>query len=347
MEGSTMARRSGEALELARFEELLGRAERLRPSGMKFAELRELGGLYRRQSVQLARLRERADDPDAERYLNALAVRAYTLLYGNRPRRMLSAADMERLAGSLVGAWPALRVSVALLLMGVFLGASLASRDLQAVWTLMPGSMGYTPTMLEELANSEEAQGRFLERSASSVGENALFGSSLFSHNTNVGLLALAAGMLAGIPSVVLQLYNGLIVGAFASIFVGGPWSIDFLAWILPHGIPEFTAISLCAAGGLLLGGAVAAPGKRSRRAALRVAVDSALVLFGVSVVLFLLAALLESFVRESTLGTGERLAIAASMFALLAWGALALGRSARAAGMETSWLSELRQRDA
>jgi uncharacterized membrane protein SpoIIM required for sporulation len=153
--------------------------------------------------------------------------------------------------------------------------------------------------------------------------------------------------MLAGIPTVILQLYNGLVIGAFASIFMGGPWSVDFLAWILPHGIPEFTAISLCVAGGLLLGGAVAAPGRRSRRIALRDAVDSALMLFGVAVPLFFLAAILESFVRESMLGTAARVGIAVAMLVLSASGAVLLRRLSRWKRADSGWLSELRQSDA
>ena len=208
-----IAGRSAETRDAKRFEELLDRSERLRPAGMKFAELRELGVLYRRHLARLTRLRGRGDDPDAERYLNALSVRAYTLLYGNRSRRIARPTEGHRLAHSMARTWPALRVSFALLAMGTFLGASLASHDVQAVWTLLPTSMGYTPVMLEELAISEEVQGRFLERSSESIGRNTLFGSSLFAHNTRVGILALASGMLAGIPTVILQLYNGLVIG--------------------------------------------------------------------------------------------------------------------------------------
>ena len=338
---------SDPAAEARRFEELLDRAERLRVSRISFAELRELGLLYRRGSARLARVRERSDDPDVERHLNALSVRAYTLLYGARSRRATPHGDTDRMLRALARAWPAVRVAFALLVMGIVLGASLASRDLQAVWVLLPGTFGYTPVMLEELGVSEEAREQFLERTSQPLGRNALFGSSLFSHNTRVGLLALATGMLAAVPTVMLQLYNGLVIGAFASVFVGGAQTAQFLAWVLPHGIPELTAVCLCVAGGVMLGGAVAAPGRSTRRRALREAMDSALLLFGIAIPLFFLAAILESFVRESTLGTAARLGIAAGMVALLAAGLLVLRRLSRRPGTEGSWLSELRQTDA
>lgn len=330
--------------DLTIYESLLDSAERLKPSGLRFDELRELGVLYRRHLTHLARLRERGTDPDGVAYLNALSVRAYTLLYGARPQRAASTENARTLADTLARGWAPLRIAFALLAMGTFLGGALTLRDTQVLWTLMPSSMGYTPIMLEELATSATARDQFLERSASDLGAQALFGSSLFAHNTRVGILALAVGVLAGIPTVLLTLYNGLILGAFGSVFVGGGATPEFLAWILPHGIPEFTAISLCAAGGLVSGKAVVAPGRLHRRDALREAMGTALVLFGTAVPLFFIAAILESFVRESMMTTEVRLTIAAAEFAILALGVASVRKLARRRPSDLDWLGELRQ---
>ena len=86
---------------------------------------------------------------------------------------------------------------------------------------------------------------------------------------------------------------------------------------------------------------------RHAQRVALRDASDSALMLFGLSVPLFFLAAILESFVRESMLGTAARLGIAALMFVLLASGAALLRVLARSKSADSSWLSELRHNDA
>src|SRR5207248_1720552 len=81
----------------------------------------------------------------------------------------------------------------------------------------------------------------------------------------------------------------------------------------LPAGAPRLPRPRprACAAAGLCLGGAVARPGRQGRRRALREAVNPALLLFAGSIPLFALAALAESFVRESALGTAPRLGIA------------------------------------
>ena len=343
MQGNQTTRRQR---DLGLYEALLDRAERLRPTKLGFEELRTLGVLYRRHLAYLARLRERDSDPEAIIHLNSLAVRAYTLLYGTRSRRGASTENTERIIETLARGWQPLRIAFTLLFIGTFLGAALSQRDTQALWTVIPSSMGYTPVMLEELAISAREQARFLERTEHGLGEHAIFGSTLFAHNTRVGIMALATGILAGIPTVLLTLYNGLVLGAFGSIFVGGPHTFAFLAWILPHGVPEFSAICLCAAGGLSLGAALVAPGKLHRRRAIRDAMEVALLFFAASLPLFLVAALLESFVRESTLSTAARLAIAAAGVLTLVAGAAWIRSLARVHPDQSDWLAELRQTD-
>src|SRR5438874_844013 len=148
--------------------------------------------------------------------------------------------------------------------------------------------------------------------------------------------------VLERLPDALLHLYAGILLGAFAAIFCRAPLPLDFLAWILPHGIPELTAITLCAAAGLCLGGAVAAPGRQGRRRALREAVNPALLLFAGSIPLFALAALAESFVRESALGTAPRLGIAAVFAAGLVAALLSVRRFSRRVPVDAAWLGEL-----
>jgi uncharacterized membrane protein SpoIIM required for sporulation len=324
-----------------RFEALLGRAEQMRVRGLSFDELRELGALYRHHTAELAAARERGDDPYAIRYLNALCVRAYTALFAGAPRapaRPWRAALRDALGQT----WRVQLLAWALLGSGMALGLALAWNDPAAVHALVPESMGYTRGGLDRLIASPEARREFLAAKETPVGMKTLFGSFLFSHNTRVALLAFATGMLAGVPTVLLQLYNGLVLGAFASMFLHDPWPLSFLAWILPHGIPELTAICLCTAAGLQLGAAVAAPGRRRRATALRDAVPPALVLFGAALPLLAVAALIESFVRESAWGTAPRLAVAAGCLLGTVAVLVATQRAAQAAAVDTGWLREV-----
>jgi uncharacterized membrane protein SpoIIM required for sporulation len=325
--------------DLQRFEVLLDECERLQRTSLPFDTLRDLGRLYRRFAAELARLRQRQYDADAIRHLNALCVRAYTLLYGRHAAERGGVPWWTQVPRWLGQAWPALALSWALLAIGLLLGGVLSWRDSDALHLFVPPELGYDGTALDRLVTLPSARAEFLAREATPAGAKAMFGSYLFVHNTRIGLLALASGMLAGIPTMLLQLYNGMMLGAFASIFLHDAWPLPFLAWILPHAIPELTAISLCCAGGLLLGRAVALPGRGGHKAALRAALHPVLLVVGAAVPLFAAAALIEGFVRESALGSVTRLMIAAVMLASLAGLLQTARRLARRHTVDTSWL--------
>jgi uncharacterized membrane protein SpoIIM required for sporulation len=330
----------------ARFEALLDRCERGRIQTLAFDELAELGRLHRRHLTALARLRQRGLDAATIAHVNGLCLRAHTLLYVPE-RKTFSASrfGLEAVPAAFARTWHAIVLAWLLLAGGTLVGAALVVRDPAAVHTLLPSHMSDSPDRMDALLRSRAARAEFLARRETPAATNAAFGSFLFTHNTRVGLLAFAVGLLAAVPTVLLQLYNGIVIGAFAAIFFRDPLPIDFLAWILPHGVPELTAITLCAAGGLVLGAAVAAPGRRSRAAAVRDAVGPALALVATAVPLLLVAAATESFVRESTLGTAPRLAIATAYAAALGAGLAWIRRLAHRRGGDARWLADLMPR--
>ncbi len=292
-----------------RLEVLLDRCERKRPS---FDELRELARLYRLSSARLAVLRSRASDPDAIRYLNALCVRAYTQLQVPPPREQrVGRFFMADLPATLAAtAWLQVLVAV-VMLAGALVGATIVSENPGTLQAFIPTAM-YSGAQLQRLAESAHARARFLNHQQLAFGIKSVFSAALFVHNTQVGVLAFATGILAGIPTLLLALYNGLTIGAFAWIFSRDPrWPL-FWAWLLPHAIPELLAIALCSTGGLVIAKAVVAPGRRGVGAALRAAGRPAMQLLLVSVPLFVVAAGMESFLRQSMVSTGARFVIAA-----------------------------------
>jgi uncharacterized membrane protein SpoIIM required for sporulation len=329
--------------DTSRFETLLGRHERARRSRLTLDEVRELAVSYRRHLAALARMQEAGDDRAALRHLNALCVRAHTVLYVEPARPGSRWARVRTLFPHVVArTWRAQAAAWTLLIAGLVVGLMLGTRDDAAVHALVPMSMCYGPEEFDRLMTSAEARAAFFERSAVPVASNMAFGSYLFMHNTKVGLLAFATGMLAGVPTLLLLLYNGLMLGGFSAIFVRDAWPIEYLAWILPHGIPELTAITTCGAAGLVLGAAIAMPGRLGMRRAVREAIAPAGLLFGASLPLFALAALTESFVRESLLPTGIRLAIAAAYAALLVWGLWGVRRTAVRERPDARWIDAL-----
>lgn len=295
-----------------RLEALLDDAER---SGgrLSFEDLRELAHLYRLSSAQLAVLRSRGSDPEALRYLNALCVRAYTHLQVAPPRREAQVGQFyfARFPATLAAtAWLQSLVAI-VLLAGALTGATIVAQNPANLYAAIPSAM-YPADDLERLVSSAADRAKFLARTPVAFGIKSVFSASLFVHNTEIGFLSFATGILAGVPTIILVLYNGITLGAFAWIFSrDAAWPI-FWAWLLPHAIPELLAITLCSTAGLLIAKAVLAPGRRGTAVALREAATPALELVAASVPLFVVAAAIESFLRQSSLSTTARFAVAA-----------------------------------
>jgi uncharacterized membrane protein SpoIIM required for sporulation len=105
----------------------------------------------------------------------------------------------------------------------------------------------------------------------------------------------------------------------------------ELLGWSLIHGVTEFLAILLCATAGLMIGGALAFPGRRRRLDALAEAGGIAGRLVVGAIALFFAAALLEAFPRQLIADSNIRWLIAVS--SLFLWGLylLAAGRGGAA----------------
>ncbi len=290
-------------------EQLEALLDRVETGGRKlsFEDTREMARLYRICSARLAVQRSRARDPEAIRYLNALCVRAFTRLQVSPVRKQrlpdFFFADFPRVLAAT--AW--LQAVVAtLMLVGALAGASVVAENPAALYDCIPAAL-YPPGQLQTLVESREARADFLERKPVSFGLKSIFSAALFTHNLSVGVLSFAVGILAGIPTLVLVFYNGLTLGAFAWIFSRDSMWPMFWAWMLPHAIPELLAITMCSTAGLLLGKAVVAPGRQTVADALRAASRPALEMVAAAMPLFVVAAFIESFIRQSTLSSPAR----------------------------------------
>jgi uncharacterized membrane protein SpoIIM required for sporulation len=324
----------------ARLEALLDEAER---SGgqLSFEDLRDLAHLYRLASAQLAVLRSRQHDPEALRYLNALCVRAYTYLQVAPPRREAQFGKFyfARFPATLAATARLQGLVAIVLLAGILTGATIAAQNPANLSAAIPSVM-YPADDLERLVSSAADREKFLARTEMAFGIKSIFSASLFVHNTGIGFLSFATGVLAGVPTIMLVLYNGITLGAFAWIFSrDAAWPI-FWAWLLPHAIPELLAITLCSTAGLLMGKAVLAPGRRGVATALREAATPALELVAASVPLFVVAAAIESFLRQSSLSTAARFAAAAfAVASILGYVWYVHRLAARRSALDLRWL--------
>lgn len=295
------------------WEELAKLVEQVRrsPRSLTPQNLNRLDVLYRRATIHLSQVATRTNDRRLVAYLNDLVASAHALIYLPPKQSVLAGMRdfvFEGFARVLARHWKAHAASAGLLLGGALLAYLLSITDPLSNYALWPREdvrqPGSSPEqLLESLRANRDGGG----------GEKFAFASFLFVHNLKVGLLAMALGVLAGIPTSLLMIYNGMILGVFVAIHLRAGINAEMWAWILPHGVTEIGAIILCGGIGLILGKAIVAPGLATRAEALRQAGrEAGLTMLGVAGMLCF-AAVIESFLRQSHLSTGARLTFAAA----------------------------------
>lgn len=318
----------------AELERLTAEAERRGVTNLPAESLARLPVLYRAAVSSLSVARAISLDANLLAYLESLAARAYLVVYG--VRRSLR----EVLAQFFVRGFPLavrrlrtpLLVAAGVLVLGALLGYGLVAQDSESYYAIVPEGLaaGRTPASSAESLR-EGLYDRGEERAA-----HAAFASFLFAHNTQVGLLAFCVGLLGGLPTLALLLVNGLILGAMAQVHHEKGLALDLWGWLLPHGVPELTAVALCGGAGLALAAALLNPGDRLRADALVEAGRSAGTVIVGAVLMLLVAGLIEGIFRQRVHSVPVRYAVAlAGTLAIGLWMAAPWLRRAPAGARE------------
>jgi uncharacterized membrane protein SpoIIM required for sporulation len=304
-------------------EALLGRVHSggLRALGAK--ELARLPLLYRAALSSLSVARAISLDRNLLEYLESLCTRAYLVVYGVRRHLLEAVSDFfgRRFPQMVRQSWAYVLLGFALLGAGCWTGFALTQADPDRFYAFVDQALvqGRGPT------SSTESLREVLYAKGDTAKMLKSFAMALFTHNAQVGLLAFAVGFAGGIPSALLLFATGLMMGAFAAVYAAHGLAWEFWAWVLPHGVPELTAVVLCGAAGMALGMAVIFPGREERRAGLARRGREAAVLALGALSLFFVAGLIEGIFRQRVHSVELRYAVAGVM-ALLVGSYLLLG---------------------
>jgi uncharacterized membrane protein SpoIIM required for sporulation len=273
-------------------------------------ELQDLPRLYRATLSSLSVARAIALDRNLLLYLEDLSLRAYLVIYG--PQRSWSATARHFLTEGFPQAarqaWPHILAAFLCVLAGSIAGYMLADRDEAWFSTFIPpamaGGRGPGSTRTDLLQH---------ELFAPWPGASESFGlmaSFLFQHNTIVGILSFGLGIFAGIPTIGLLLYQGLVFGSFLCLHAHRGLLLDCIGWVSIHGVTEFGAIIISGAGGLFIAEKLVFPGRLTRADSLALHGETASRLAVGAMLLFLLAAILEGGFRQLVANTSLRLLI-------------------------------------
>ena len=307
-----LAEREPEWREL---ETLLHAAGR-RPERLGGDGVRRLGALYRASAADLAFARRRFPADPVVARLERLVGAGRALVYARSTRRASVVRFLTHGYWRLVAERPFALLAAALLLaLPASLAASWAAVDPAAAAGLIP----------EEAREVTEAPGDWDDLPA---GQQAAFSSYVLTNNVRVAALAFAGGIVVGIPTALVLVFNGVLLGAVGGAMAEAGNLEAFVTLVTAHGVLELSCVVVAGAAGLRLGWAIVDPGRLPRRVSLaREAPRTVALVLGTALWL-VVAAVVEGFRGELTrLGPAAFVAVGLALGALY-WGlVLMLGR--------------------
>ena len=203
-----------------------------RPRSIGAVEIDRLTLLYKKASAHLAYIRTYHPNDEVTRYLNQLVARAHNIAY---QQQSSSLGQLSR-----------------------FFWVHLFSLVHKRIWFIglagllfaIGGISGFAAVMVDPLnLYYVLPEGMAAQIDPSRLGEghdainSPLMSTAIMLNNIKVAFLAFISGITLGVFPVYLLLFNGLLVGALASVYSQADSSYAFWAYILPHGVIELTAI--------------------------------------------------------------------------------------------------------
>jgi uncharacterized membrane protein SpoIIM required for sporulation len=141
----------------------------------------------------------------------------------------------------------------------------------------------------------------------------------IMANNMRVCLIYFILGIFAGVGSVAMMMYNGIMLGAFLQFFTRYDlaWEANLTVWM--HGTLEISAIVIGTAAGITMGRGLLFPGTYTRLQAFQMSARRGVkIMVGVLVMLFFAALIEGNLTRHTELGASRGAFIAINLGAIL-----------------------------
>lgn len=268
------------------FEELL-----LNLGKKKSIKTGEFPVLYRRICHDLNIARANHYNSQLIDRLNKLALQGHQFLY--KPAKF----SFKQLTAFLVFGFPhAIRKEIKLVLVSfiLFFG-SLISIFLYI--KANPGAIHgiIDQGTIETIERTYDPDSETFHRPRGNETDAEMFGFYVF-NNISIDFRTFAGGVLLGVGSLLILLFNSIYIGAISAHIVNIGFSETFFPFVIGHSAFELTALVFAAVAGFRLGWSIIAPGRYSRKQAFKMAAYRVIpVLYG-SVIMTFFAAIIEAF---------------------------------------------------
>ncbi|HEY9810240.1 MAG TPA: stage II sporulation protein M [Halomicronema sp.] len=274
-----------------RLETLLNRVEKKGIKSLQAFEIREMASLYRSVCADLARARTNQVGETIVRDLQSLTSRSYSQIYQGSRRQDWKAVREFYLWGLpavVRQTWVYSAIATAIFLLGALIAWWYAWNDPEFMSLVVPESM------ISQVRDRGELW------MGSILGTEPLASSSIMVNNIGVSFRAVAGGITAGIYTVFILFFNGLLIGAVATLVGQNNLAYPFWAFVFPHGSLELPAIFFAGGAGLLIARGLLLPGKFRLGDSLKFYGSQAVQLvFGI-VPMLIVAGIIEGFISPS-----------------------------------------------
>lgn len=278
------------------FHRLATQVERSGVSGLGSQEIPAFAARYREVAADLARARTYGVDPRVVEYLERVVSAGHNALYRARGSR---AAPVFRylvrdFPAAVAQSWPYVTAAFVLFAAPAAIGYRLVRTHPELQDELVP------PVMVSRAREAAANQAQGVGYAESPRDELPVIASAIISNNIRIAFWAFVGGFVGGLLTVLVLVYNGLMLGSTFGVFVNYHAGGYLGTFVAGHGILELTAIFIAAGAGLRLAAALLLPGDRTRRDALVVEGRIAACMIGSVVTLLAIAGTIEGLLSAS-----------------------------------------------
>jgi len=286
-----------------RLEHLLEQVQKDGLRSLTRTELQELGLLYRQAAADLSALREDSTGRSYARSLNLLLSRAHNTIYSGEKSSVHGIVHFYRNTYPQIFRENLRLINMAFLLfvLGSLAGTLLALTRPE----YMRSFLG--PHMMETIDRH-----KMWTDSVVSVAPAA--SSFIMTNNLSVSFLSFAYGITAGVGTVFMMVFNGVMMGIVGTACWLNDMSLPLWSFVAPHGVLELPAIFIAGGAGLRIAQGMLFPGLLSRRDSLAEAGGEAVRLLMGTVPVLVVAGLIEGFISPSALAWQWKFSLAGAI---------------------------------
>jgi len=206
-------------------------------------------------------------------YLNKLAQQVFQELYKTKPKKKnrLKVFLLDEIPSAVFHARKELLLSVFLFVVSMGIGVFSAIKDPDFAKSIL--SEQYV-TMTESNIEKNDPMAVY-------KGDNQFFVFTYIAkNNLSIDVKTFVSGLFFGLWTIIMLVYNGIMVGAFQYFFIERNLLVDSFLTIWMHGTLELSAAVIAGGAGLILGRGIVFPGTYSRLQSLIIAAKEGLKIF-------------------------------------------------------------------